>query len=514
MRTKIGGLALGVVMVILTATNAVAATLPGQAEGGDLVGDALAEGDFDGDGFDDLATGARLEAIGNLAAAGAVDVVYGSANGLTESGAQLWSQDSAGILFQATIGDQFGAALSAGDFDGDGFDDLAVGVPGEDAFADDTGVVQIIYGSATGLTATGSTAFGQTSPNIEGDPEAGDHFGAALAAGDFNSNGFDDLAIGVPDESIDGVPKVGAVNVIYGTSNGLNAAGDQLWHQRLPEILDQGEANDRFGFELEAEDFNADGSDDLAIGVPFEDVSGATDAGAVNVLFGSANRLNAFGNQFWNQAVRGGNPASGERYGFALAAANFGRTSHADLAIGWPGFDPVNIRDAGAVNVMYGSSVGLTLSGNQVWHQVLSTIAGDGEEFDGFGSALAAANFGNSSTADLAVGVPSDSLAGIDDVGMVNLIFGSSTGLTGTGDQLWHQNVTGIEDSAEVTDLFGRRLAGGNFGRTGHADLAVGVPFENIENPNLGNAGVVNVIYGASDGLTITGDQLWHQGIP
>ena len=298
MRKKLSAVVLGLVLAFASATPAVAEILPGAAESFDRVGDAMAEGDFDGDGFDDLAVGVAFEAIGNQVAAGAVDVIYGSASGLTPSGAQLWSQDSAGIQLTAQEGDQFGRALSAGDFDGDGFGDFAIGVPNEDAGGTDHGMVQIIYGSSVGFTATGNQVFYQGSRNIEGDPEAGDHFGSALTAGDFDGNGFDDLAIGVPDESIGGVSEVGATNVIYGTSNGLNATGDQLWHQGLDDVQDFAETGDRFGFALEAADFDGDGFDDLAIGVPFEGLSGASQAGAVNVLYGSSSGLAAAGNQF------------------------------------------------------------------------------------------------------------------------------------------------------------------------------------------------------------------------
>jgi len=513
MRKRLGVVMVGLALAVAPATPAVAETLPGAAESFDRVGDAMAKGDFDNDGFDDLAIGVAFEAIGSLCCAGAVDVTYGSTNGLTQTGAQLWSQDSAGIIFQANEGDQFGRALATGDFDNDGFDDLAIGVPNEDAFAQDTGVVQIIYGSSTGLSATGSQAFGQTSPGIEGDPEAGDRFGSALTAGDIDGDGFDDLAIGVPDESIGGVSKVGATNVIYGTSSGLNATGDQLWHQGLDDVLDDSETGDRFGFALAAADYDGDGFDDLAIGVPFEGLSGGSQAGAVNVLYGSSSGLTGSGDQFWNQDVRGGRSTGGDRYGLSLAAANFGKSSHADLAIGIPEYDPFAASSAGGVNVVYGSPTGLTVGGNQVWFQRSDGIEGDGEIGDRFGAALAAANFGNSSHADLAIGVPSDSLAGVDDVGMVNVIFGSSTGLAAAGDELWHQNITGIGDSAERFDNLGAALAAGNFGKSVQADLAIGVPLEDFGTPNRQDAGLVNVIYGASDGLSNSGDQVWTQGL-
>ena len=81
--------------------------------------------------------------------------------------------------------DCFGYSLTAGDFNGDGRDDLAVGAPHEDTGASEiagAGAVNILYGSAAGLTATGNQKWYQDSPGIGGTAEAGDLFGYTLAA--------------------------------------------------------------------------------------------------------------------------------------------------------------------------------------------------------------------------------------------------------------------------------------------------------------------------------------------
>ena len=66
-----------------------------------------------------------------------------SANRLTSQGNQRWRQGDNGIQDRADRGDDFGSELVAGDFDGDGFKDLAIGVPREDG---GEGVVHAIYG--------------------------------------------------------------------------------------------------------------------------------------------------------------------------------------------------------------------------------------------------------------------------------------------------------------------------------------------------------------------------------
>src|SRR6185369_9574125 len=122
----------------------------------------IAKGDFNNEGFADLAIGEPGATVGGKDAAGDVIVIYGSANGLTINtssvpGRQLWYEGR--VPGTAEAGDLFGSALASGDFNGDGFSDLAIGVPGESTTKGGThgGAVIIIYGSATGLTTTDSS---------------------------------------------------------------------------------------------------------------------------------------------------------------------------------------------------------------------------------------------------------------------------------------------------------------------------------------------------------------------
>ncbi|MBA2565549.1 MAG: FG-GAP repeat protein [Gemmatimonadetes bacterium] len=79
--------------------------------------------------------------------------------------------------------------------------------------------------------------------------EAGDRFGFSLGAGDFDLDGRSDLVVGVPLETVRTV-SAGALNVLYGSSTGLSAAGDQLWHQNRTGVPEAAESNDAFGVAL------------------------------------------------------------------------------------------------------------------------------------------------------------------------------------------------------------------------------------------------------------------------
>ena len=137
--------------------------------------------DFNADGFADLAVGAPNEDVGSVSAAGAVQILYGGPGGLSSSGDQVFHQDSTGMNDEAEGSDQFGRALTSGDFDADGFSDLAVGVPfdglGPVVVA---GVVQVLYGGPGGLSSAGNQVFHQDSAGTNDTAQSFDSFGAAL----------------------------------------------------------------------------------------------------------------------------------------------------------------------------------------------------------------------------------------------------------------------------------------------------------------------------------------------
>jgi hypothetical protein len=476
--------------VALAALLALAAADPGGSRSSVVAPAQRATlADVDGDGFDDLAVGVPGEDLGAFDDnGGAVTVLYGSASGL-EPGGEVFVQGRGGVGGTREPDDQFGAALAKGDFNGDDLVDLAVGAPGEVVgSAVNSGAVNVLYGSGGGLT--GGPVLTQP------DAEAGDLFGAALAAADLNDDGIFDLAVGVPGEDVGAVGNAGAVTVLFGSPAGLTGG---------PTVFQGGgaggaaEAGDAFGAALATGILGGDGIADLVVGAPGEDVGAVSNAGAVNLLAGSPGGL------VLGAVVTQGNPETIDNFGAAVATGDFDDTDGDDVAAGAPGETVNGNLLAGAVSVFNGPPSGL--ANERLLFQGTEGIPGSPESFDQFGAAVAPTDSNGIDQWDLAVGVPGEDLGPDADAGAVNLLAGSTTGPSG-GSLLTQAN-------PEDADNFGAGLAGGfflhDFDLNGFHDLAVGAPGETVGAGAA--AGAVGVFFGfGGPGGTMTPGPAFTQG--
>jgi hypothetical protein len=472
-------------------------------------------GDFNGDGFADLAVGIPGD-DGAQSNAGAVVVIRGHSNGLGSFRSQFWSEGTRGVPGGAKRGEAFGSAVAVGDFNGDGFADLATGAPG--GLVDGierAGEVVVLYGSRIGLRQLRSQRWTQNRAGVQGDAARDNRFGSAVAAGDFNGDGFADLAVSAPQQLVRGRFSAGSVTVLYGSAVGLRATGNQAFTQETRGIAGRAGDLHLFGWSLAAANLGRSGADDLAVGTPLDSVGGVGQSGSVTVLYGSTdNRLRPSTSQRWTQDKFRivDRTEAGDLFGWSLAAANLGRSDFADLASGVPGEDLPLAADAGAVNVIFGGSGGLSAAGNQFRTQNSNGIDGQVAADDAFGSALAAGDFGLTSFADLAIGVPGEDLQNHFGSGAVNVIYGSRDGLVPRGNRLWSRAGTGMVGSAQAREAFGGALTAGQFGHTSRSDLAVGIFRHDIG--SIRDAGAVAVLYGSLSGLRAAGNQLWTRSSP
>jgi hypothetical protein len=411
-------------------------------------GAALAAGDFDGDGRDELAIGAT----GDDYTVGPDPIYDAGAVRVAQFAAGAWSigtpyvQGISGMPDVAEHDDRFGLVLAAGDFDGNGIDDLAVGVPGEGiGTEDDAGAVVVVLGSEDGLARQGSTIWHRGGGGITGPAIANRHLGAALAAGDFDSDDTDDLAIGIPD---------GAGEVVV--LEGLEEEGIVDYGQAVFEPVDFSIAHDsqRFGIALAAGDL--DGSfacqflgtcaDDLVIGATGQDVewneSEVASAGALFVMLGGGAGLSAVGHERIDQGdllPLATAPEASDRFGAALAVGNMDRRTGADLVVGTPFEEYENIGDAGCAQLLFGGSLPLADRPAQFLAASPGISSAPAKLDDDFGATLAIGDFDGDGTGDLAIGLPGRTRSGHADAGAVQVLYGAlfADGFERGSDDAW-----------------------------------------------------------------------------
>lgn len=197
------------------------------AQGRIIGGEDVAIGDLNKDGYGEIVVGHANDSYDSDAGlptkGGALAVVYGGPGGVSTTRTPVWiNQDTAGVPGTGERGDGMGRGLSIGDTNGDGYLDVATGLPGEDlGSVTDAGGVLVLRGSAGGLTTTGIKAFTQNTSGVPGTAENGDKFGAETALVDANADKRDGLVVGDPAENFGH----GAAWVFSATSSGVTASG-------------------------------------------------------------------------------------------------------------------------------------------------------------------------------------------------------------------------------------------------------------------------------------------------
>lgn len=348
--------------------------------------------DVNQDGIGDLVTKALSTRHGDPR----VGVVYGSRAGLNRGALKAEVLNNAGLGLSTVRGRT--GAIVAGDFDGDGSTELAIG----QLVQDQEGYAAIVRRTPTGWV--GGAKLTITSPGVPKAPEKYGDFGETLAAGDFDADGDDDLAAGISAPLCDHVcreedreddampsPADGAVVVYRGSRTGLSGTRAQLWTQDSPGVIGSS-IDEGFGTSLAVGHLDTGPTDDLVIGAPREEISGQLLAGSVTVLLGSPSGLTTAG--------RGG--------------ASF--------------------------------------------TQATSGIAGSPERWDGFGEAVQTVAVRQGTQSLVIIGSPSESIGKVRFAGQVHQLAYTAAGPTGTGSRSFSANTAGLQGKVGEPDYFGASL--------------------------------------------------------
>ena len=372
--------------------------------------------DFNGDGYSDLAVGAPL-----LARPGARFYVYrGTFGGITPTGRT--AIDDPSPPRPGMLPTQFAWVLSAADFNGDGYSDIAVGAPG---YENNVGRAYLYLSGMGGVT---------TSPavTLEGPATERSMFGSAVAsAGDLNADGYNDLVVGAPNSPL------GRIYVYFGNGRGVATT---------PSLTVDGSMGmmSRFGASLAgAGDTDNDGFSDLVVGAP-EYTFGV---GRAFVFRGSATGLDLTPTSL--------SDAYGGRIGSAVAGVgDVNGDGYPDIALGAPAID----NGTGRAHVYHGGAMGVGVMAN-------TTIVGPAGMEGDFGTVVVGAGDTNGDGyADLLVSAPR-----VDTyTGRAYLFRGSATGVVTP----FAQNL--FDTSAGTGALFGGALAGArDIDNDGFSDVAI-----------------------------------------
>ncbi len=432
----------------------------------DYFGHAIAAGDINGDGLEDLVVGAYYADPQDRSGGGCVYIFFGKTLPSQKVSIDL-SLDQADVTFFGPSNNaQLGKAVAVGNLNNDNYDDIIISAPAHSE--DDVqarGVVFVIYGKAS-LSGNKDLADSGFDIKILGNNHE-DQLGSTLCCTDLNNDNNDEIIIGAP--FADQLPKVncGTVSIIWGDNQ---LAGQVILTAENVDLIIVGEeTNDKLGYSISAGNFNGDDFNDLILGAPTATIDAEQKANAGKIYLFSGN--NSF--TLSNIDLGTSNHVMSRMYG-GQASANIGKVTAAGDVNG-DGYDDILFTDFaaenkdGAIGAVYGN---VMLSSEIDFRFTPYDKKIIESKFEGsLGEALHVADFNGDNYSDVVIGIPGADTENGDASGLAYVFYGA---------QFWNDIVdlnshyNEIYFGATPSDNFGNALCVLRFNEDSQQDLCIG----------------------------------------
>lgn len=448
-------------------------------------GASFGKGDFNNDGIDDLVVGSPFSSTGLSEWNGSIAIIYGQ-KVFGEKNLNLSVTPPNIMIFGDRSGDQFGTSIEVGDYNNDGFDDLAVSAPNAYENGTRPGKVYLFYGGRHSLLKN-DTSIDLSIQNPDTTFTgygSGDSFGLALKTLDINNDKIDDLLIGAPYTEAYNIADCGAVYGFLGMNHSEFSSLIRL-HKTTANVTFYGQkSNERFGSSVGGGQFFGYKINDVAIGAYSADVDNIKEAGKVYLYKGGS----GFASVIRNPVLSINGSKTKEWFGFAIDSGDLNKDDSDDLVI--TSF-PYSSENDGKVFVFLGGEKFLQPSPFINSYESKDIVVENPKNDSFLGSSLELSDMNNDGLDDILVGAPGIGKPLSKSPGDVYFVYSAADRFSSQYD-ISESRITSQVHGENIDDWFGYSIKTLDFNADGRQDLAIGSRYSDT---SLGaNSGKVFVL--------------------